>query len=210
MKKRLIITAVVAVFALSLTGVYAQEETDKPAYQEGPQYQGPVCGMGHQSGGPAGEGGPQERGRGPNKEKFFEKIVEELNLTTEQQEALRQQRTGHREKRKALMETFRAKKEVLREELEKEEIDKEKIDSIVSEIKPLLGQQIELRVEDTLAMKEILTAEQYQKFQAFIKKKKRRGHGKRGFGKRWHHRGSGNREFGKGEFEDCPQTEDTP
>jgi Spy/CpxP family protein refolding chaperone len=209
MKKRLIITVTITVFVLSLTGAYAQEETDKPEYQEGRQCQGPVCEVGHQGGGPSGQGGPQERGRGPNKEKFFKKIVEELNLTTEQQEALRQQRTGHREKRKALMETLRTKKEALRAELEKEEIDKERIDSIVSEIKPLLGQQIELRVEDTLAMKEILTAEQYQKFQEFIKKKKK-GRGKRGFGKRGHHKGSGNREFEKGEFGDNPQTEDTP
>jgi Spy/CpxP family protein refolding chaperone len=201
MKKRLIRTAVIAAFVLSFTVAYAQEGGEEPEYQEGPQYQEGVCQRGPQGKGPRGEGGPQ--GRSPNKEKFFEKIVEELDLTAQQQEALRQQRAEHRDKIKALMENLGSKKMALCTELEKEQIDKEKIDGIVNEIKPLLGQQIELRVEDTLAMKEILTAEQYQKFHKFVKKKKG-GHGKRGFGMKGRHQGFGDRGSGNGGFEGGP------
>jgi len=116
--------------------------------------------------------------RGANREKF-EKIIQELDLSPEQQELINKQRAGHREKRRQTFQTLRTKRLELKQELEKQDVDKKKIDSLVSEIKPLLGKLLDLRVESILAMKEILTPEQFEKLQRDIKKGRRIGPGRR-------------------------------
>lgn len=176
MKKILILATVIAVtLALSPAAAEAQYGYEDSGWKE--------------EGGPRGQRGSQGQGKGKD-------LMEKLGLTEEQQEALREQREGHREKIRSLMETLRDKKAQLRVELEKEEVDKEKIDSLINEIKPLLGGQIELRVEGALAMKEILTPEQYKKFQEFAKKKRKRGQRRKGFGNKGSHGGFGEKREG--------------
>jgi len=124
------------------------------------------------------EGGfsPQDQKRsGFDKEKMSEKMVEQLDLTEEQKGLIKQHQASHREKMKSLMETLKEKKTRLRQELEKTDINKKRLTTLVNEIKPLLGRQLDMRVEGILAMKEILTPEQFQKFQELIKQRPKRG-----------------------------------
>lgn len=115
-----------------------------------------------------------------NRERVFDNIVQELNLTPEQQELIQKQREEHRNKKRLALQKLKTKRLELRQELEKQEIDKKKIDSLVAEIKPLLGKLLDLRVKSILAMKEILTPEQFKKLQRDIRKGRRIGPG-RGF-----------------------------
>ncbi|MEE8359709.1 MAG: periplasmic heavy metal sensor [Candidatus Omnitrophota bacterium] len=203
MKKILILATVITVaLALSPASTEAQdgcedsgwEEERGPRGQRGPQGHGNIRGE-QQSQCPTCGGTRQGKGKD---------LMKKLGLTEEQEEALREQRKGHREKVRSLMEALKEKKAQLRTELEKEEIDKEKIDSLINEIKPLLGNQIELRVEGALAMREILTPEQYKKFQEFAKKKHKQGWRGKGRGNKGSHGGFNNKEQGE-EHQDSPQ-----
>ncbi|MBL7130947.1 MAG: periplasmic heavy metal sensor [Candidatus Omnitrophica bacterium] len=98
-----------------------------------------------------------------------QRLIEELGLTVEQQEQIKEQCSENKEKNKELREKIRSKRLELKQELEKQNIDKSKIDSLVAEIKILMGQQLEQRVESILSMKEILTPEQFEKFQQKVR-----------------------------------------
>ena len=65
----------------------------------------------------------------------------------------------------------------------KQDSDKEKIDSLVAEINVIHAEKLNLKVNSILAIKEILTPEQYQKLQEQIEMRKeimREMHGKHG------------------------------
>lgn len=100
-----------------------------------------------------------------HKEEKMANCVKELELTAEQQGQIKKQRNEQREKNKELRDKLRVKRTQLREELEKQDIDKSKIYGLVAEIKTLLGNQLEQRVESVLSMKEMLTPEQFKKLQ---------------------------------------------
>ncbi len=117
--------------------------------------------------------------RGVNRERVFESVVQELKLTPEQQDLIKKQRAKQKEKRRQTFQTLRTKRLELRQELEKQDIDKKKIDSLVAEIKPLMGELLDLKVESILAMKEILTPEQFEKLQGGIRKGAGKGPGRR-------------------------------
>ena len=132
-----------------------------------------------------GGGGQQcQGGRGSrlNREKVFGKIIQELGLTSEQQKLIKEQQTASKSSMRDAAHLLSIKKMELKYELEKEDTDKEKIDGLVSEIKSLLGKQFELRVETTLAMKEIFTAEQYEKFKRLTRQVPGRGQRRSGMG----------------------------
>lgn len=95
----------------------------------------------------------------------IQKLIEELGLTSEQQEKLRKQRSEDRKVNQEIGKELRDKKVVLKGELEKEEVDKGRIDILVEEIKVLLGKQLEQRVQRIFSTKEILTPEQFKEFQ---------------------------------------------
>ncbi len=105
---------------------------------------------------------------GPRKEKakkVMKKVIEELELSPEQQEQIRSSRQAHRKEVKQLRQSIGAARQGLRDELEKAEPNEVKIKSLTAKLKKLLGKQIEQRVEGVLEMREILTPEQYQEFQ---------------------------------------------
>ena len=125
-------------------------------------------------------------------EKKMDRLVEELGLTSEQEEQLKSFKSEQKEAKKALREENRSKRAELREELEKADTDRAKVGSIVAEIKDLMGQKLDGMVKGVLLMKETLTPEQYEKFKKKIEecknkdeachdgKEKKRG---RGFGR---------------------------
>ncbi len=128
---------------------------------------------------PFGRAGEKTKGHGEgwqkesleHREKMMDKLTKELNLTPEQQQQIKKQRNQQKEKSKALRGELREKRFELKEELEKQDINKGKIYLLVAEIEGLMGDQLEQRVEGVLAMREILTPEQLEKFNEKMKEK---------------------------------------
>lgn len=93
-----------------------------------------------------------------------ERIIDELNLTPEQSEQIKEQRSQYRQSLKQLRNLLRQKQEELKAELEKEESDIKKLGRIAVDIKELQSRIIDQRVESVLGVKEILTPGQYRMF----------------------------------------------
>ena len=118
--------------------------------------------------------GRPEGGRGNEKGDKFQKLAEELNLTPEQKEKLKAQRIEFKEKNKALRENMRAKNEELRNELKNPTADRASINATIEDIKRLTGEKLNSRVDKILAMKDVLTPEQYAKLQEKMQEKRRK------------------------------------
>jgi len=119
------------------------------------------------------------------REEVMNDLIKELDLTPEQQEQIKRQQSEHRQKNEELRGRLLAKRLELKQELEKQTINKKRIDTIAAEIKILVGEQLEQRVEGVLSMKEILTPEQFKKFQQKVRSsiRDRRGSRKEGRGR---------------------------
>ncbi len=98
----------------------------------------------------------------------------ELNLTAEQKEAIKAQRSEQRQKMKQKWEELKEKNLALKEELLKPEIDKTKLNQIVEEIKKIQGELLDYRVQKGLEMRQILTLEQYRLLEEKIKERQHR------------------------------------
>ena len=85
-----------------------------------------------------------------------------------------------RAQKKELRKESKELKEELREELMKPSSDRNRIDGIVGKMKELQGKEIYSRVDHFLAVKEILTEEQFQKFLDLHEKRHGKKHGKKG------------------------------
>ena len=96
------------------------------------------------------------------KEERFEALAKELNLTEEQQAQLKQQRSEQEEIVKELRDKFRQEIKNLREELEKPDTDQERLEKIATKIKILGSDLLDQRIEGILAIKEILTPQQFE------------------------------------------------
>lgn len=120
----------------------------------------------------AGEGKQVKTGRFDFKKNGGpERMFKDLGLTQEQQDQLKARRNAEKEQGKTSREALKAKMQALHEEISKPDVDKLKVDSIVMEINTLKGQEFARRTEGILAMKEILTPEQFAKFQEHHQKK---------------------------------------
>lgn len=143
-----------------------------------------VCGVSLSSA-QAYEGRGQD-GDKEHKAKMMEKLTEKLELTQEQQEQMKEMKEGNREERQKLQEEMKANREALKAELQKPETDKAAIDKTVAAMKDAQGKLIDLRVQNFMQMKEILTPEQFQKMSELKEdhKGKKRNGGKRKRGPR--------------------------
>ena len=65
---------------------------------------------------------------------------------------------------KQVMDDLREKKNNLLDELRKPNTDNRKVKQLTTEIKVLVGKTIDLKTEDILAIKKIMTPEQFEKF----------------------------------------------
>ena len=101
-----------------------------------------------------------------------EKFAEELGLTDEQKEEMKELKETSREKKKELRQGLKEKRGELRNELNVYDSNTRKVRSLVSEVKDLQGELIDLRVQSIMDTKEILTEEQFGKFTAKMKKHK--------------------------------------
>jgi len=107
-------------------------------------------------------------------------MTKDLNLTPQQQQKLRDNRKAQRERMLQLVNQMKEKQQILRQELKKPSVTKASLTPILAEIKSLQAQLIDSRVEGILAVKEILTPEQFAKFQEATT------HRQKGMGERFH------------------------
>ncbi len=111
-------------------------------------------------------------------EKKIEEIYSQLNLTPEQKKEIENNKLANREKRKALFEKMRAQKEALNQELMKTDLDMAKITEIQNNIKALQSQIVDERLESVLAVRKILSAQQFAGFIAQMEKSRQERRGK--------------------------------
>ena len=98
------------------------------------------------------------------KEAAIQKVLQQLNLTNDQNEKLKEHRIKHRQKAKQLSEDIQAKRKKLAEELKTSEPNTKEIKQIHSELKNLKAKKADHRLEGILEVRKILTTEQYSKF----------------------------------------------
>ncbi len=134
-----------------------------------------------QGSGPEGAG---ECSRGGARAGF----LEQLDLTDEQKERMKEQRKANREKMKELMGSLRNERNALRDELKKPDASMDSVAGTVAKMKTVQSEMIDQRVNGFLTMKEILTPEQFQKLLELKEQRKHRG-GKRRMEKKHHMRG---------------------
>lgn len=100
-----------------------------------------------------------------------ERIFKELNLTQEQQKKLEENRKAQGEEIAKLRATIKEKQTKLQEELKSPSVTRATVEPLVNEIKSLQAQLIEHRINGIFAVKEILTPEQFAKFQQMTEKR---------------------------------------
>jgi len=110
----------------------------------------------------------------------FDKISEELGLSDEQKAALKKDREATFAKMKELRDKVQSARKELKAELDKETLDTARVNALVAQLKDLMGQQIQSRVDKVMSLRKILTPEQYKKMQGLIEEKKEGFKSKRG------------------------------
>ena len=103
-----------------------------------------------------------------------DQLYKELNLTDEQKKALEENKNQHRAEFKALFENMRAKRDLMREELQKDALNMDKVNQIEGELKQLQSQMSDQRLQGILEVRKILTPEQFKKFMANMEEHKGR------------------------------------
>lgn len=105
-------------------------------------------------------------------DKQRERIFKELNLTPEQQKKLEENRKVQREDIAKLQQAIKEKHAKLQEELKNPGVTRSTVEPLVNDIKSLQAQLIDRRINGIFTVKEILTPEQFVKFQSLIEKQK--------------------------------------
>ena len=95
------------------------------------------------------------------------RIMQQLNLTEEQQQQLKTQHEKHKAQIAQMQEYLKEHRQRLKEELESPDADKNRINNIITEMKETEGRLMYLRTMGILETKEILTPEQFEKLQSF-------------------------------------------
>ena len=95
-----------------------------------------------------------------------EQLYKELNLSDEQKKLLEDNKAQHRGQMKTLFERMKEKKDALRMELQKDKLDTGKITQMNNELKKVQAQLLDQKLEGILAVRKILTPEQFKKFSA--------------------------------------------
>jgi len=100
-----------------------------------------------------------------------DKIFKELNLTAQQKDKLKQNRKAQQEKMKGLRTQLMEKQAELRDKSIAPDASRASVEPITTELKALQAKMIDCRTDGIFAVKEILTPEQYAKFQEKMKEK---------------------------------------
>jgi Spy/CpxP family protein refolding chaperone len=123
---------------------------------------------------PCGEGPGDkefEKKFGPGKEDIFK----DLNLTVQQTKMLEENKNENKAEVEALFSQMKQKEAAMREELQKPKLDMTKITKINGELKKLQAEMIDGRLEGILAVRKILSPEQFKKFTQKMERHHRHG-----------------------------------
>jgi Spy/CpxP family protein refolding chaperone len=96
----------------------------------------------------------------------MKKMFSELGLSEEQLQKIEANREAKMTAKKGQREQMKAKREALREALDATETDRAQVDQLVNEISAFEAQRTRNHVDHILALKEILTPEQYAALKA--------------------------------------------
>ena len=99
-----------------------------------------------------------------------ETIFEQLNLTPEQKQRLEDNRQAQRQQAQEVIATLKDKRRNLQKILKNPSATRSSVREIVDDIKALQSKQTDLRLDGIFSVKEILTTEQYVKFQGLMEK----------------------------------------
>ena len=106
-------------------------------------------------------------------------IFKELNLTEEQQQKMKQNRADQRQQTEDLFKSVKEERARLQQALQDPSVTKNKVEPIVAKIKSLEGEIVDNRVSGIFKVKEILTPEQYAKFNEIMEKHKETQQGRK-------------------------------
>lgn len=106
------------------------------------------------------EGARQKMGKG--REDQFNEVIKELNLTPKQQQAITQQRTTEKAQSQEMRQKIKVVRDQITLELNKQTTDTGKVNALVAQLKELTGQRIDHQIKGILALKKILTPEQFK------------------------------------------------
>lgn len=98
-------------------------------------------------------------------------FLKELGLSDQQRQQVEENRAKTREAMKSLRETLKAGKAELKAELDKPTVDMGRVNAITEDIKSATSKLIDHRVSSILALKSILTPEQFSKMTARMEEK---------------------------------------
>ena len=102
----------------------------------------------------------------------IQEIYNQLNLTDDQKKQLEANKKQHRAKMESIRQEMKADKEALREELMKPQLDMPKVTVLHDQIKALQSQMEDIKLSSILAVRAILTPEQFSKFANLMHKHK--------------------------------------
>ena len=100
-----------------------------------------------------------------------DKIFDQLNLTPEQKQKLKTNKQAQLQEMQAVTASLREKRKILQEALKNPLATRASVLGIAKEIKELQAKQIDLRLDGIFSVKEILTPEQYARFQQLMEEK---------------------------------------
>ncbi|MBI4668813.1 MAG: periplasmic heavy metal sensor [Elusimicrobia bacterium] len=199
MEKKKLFAGLILCLALSAAGGRAeppQEDTPPDVEEE----------MGPPEGGPMDfEHGGFRKGSSKDREEKMERkheqIFKELGLTPEQKKQLTEHRKIHREQARQLQKTLKEKRKILKQELEKSDFNEARVKEAHAQMKEIQNKLTDHRLEGILKVRQIMTAEQFKKFQELTRNKRKAGG--RGFQKNKGRQGKGR--FKQNESEEQPE-----
>ncbi|KJJ84922.1 secreted protein [Candidatus Omnitrophus magneticus] len=106
----------------------------------------------------------------PPRDKKINEVLKELNLSPEQEKKLAENRTAKKEEMKKLRDEMRKSHEKLQEAMKNPDTTIASVEPIVNDIKASQSQLIDNRIKGIFAVREILSAEQFSKFQGIMAK----------------------------------------
>jgi Spy/CpxP family protein refolding chaperone len=100
-----------------------------------------------------------------------DKIFKELNLTPDQQNKIEANRSAQRAELSKLRQQIGEKQAKLQEELRNPAVTRASVEPLVNDLKSLHARMIDQRINGIFAVKDILTPEQFARFQQMVEKK---------------------------------------
>lgn len=95
----------------------------------------------------------------------FEKTAKELGLTQDQVAQMKEIREQNKIKTKQIIEEIRKKDKAIDEELLKENYDRAVVNNLLQEIRQLSADMSQIRIDDKIKVRSILTQEQFSKIE---------------------------------------------